>query len=639
MKFASPQLLWALWVLLIPILVHLFQLRRFRKVAFTNVAFLSAIVLKTRQSSRLKKILILLCRMLALAGLVIAFSGPYISNRDQRSDQKETIIYLDHSFSMSRKGKSGSLLNEAKQGLLKNFPADLHLTLIGQSGKIGEGTPAALEPSILRLEPQGNSPEANAMLRFMKTFKKDKASDLIIITDDQILQSELSLPIDSLNRLKIAALLPVNNNNLFIDTLFIKSVQADQAILQLILGRHGDADRTQVSVYQEEQLLYRSAADFKDSQQLELEIPLALGSEIKGRISITDPELEYDNTLFFFLDKPSKPVILRIGTPSDSFLNKIYTPEDFEFHQGTPETLDYSLLAKSNLLILDQLKEMPTALLNPVLERIASGMKVVIIPGDDLQMPSYQALLKNLGFPTKMNIHLQKELVSKINFGHPLLSGVFESKTQNFQYPEVNKHFDIGQNVNTVLEFTEGTPFLAESDGHYLFTAALNPEQSNFTRSPLVVPVFFNIGKYSTSSSLLYRLTDQQEEIRIGAEMNSDEVLRLQWEDQTVIPQQRYQAGEVALQIGELSLPAGFFSVTTPEGDTLTTLALNHNRRESRSITEQISRNLPDYLYNEIEPLGLELKSENKVLELWKWFVIFALMFFIIEMLLIKLLK
>ena len=76
MQFKHPEILYALFLLLIPIIVHLFQLRRFEKVPFTNVKFLKQVELQTRKSSKLKKFLILCSRLLALTGLVFAFAQP-----------------------------------------------------------------------------------------------------------------------------------------------------------------------------------------------------------------------------------------------------------------------------------------------------------------------------------------------------------------------------------------------------------------------------------------------------------------------------------------------------------------------------------------------------------------------------------
>ena len=71
MQFQYPALLWSLLALAIPIIVHLFQLRKFQKVAFTNIALLKKISFQTRKSSQLKKWLTLLSRLLALGCLCI----------------------------------------------------------------------------------------------------------------------------------------------------------------------------------------------------------------------------------------------------------------------------------------------------------------------------------------------------------------------------------------------------------------------------------------------------------------------------------------------------------------------------------------------------------------------------------------
>lgn len=109
MQFKHPELLYALFLLVIPIIVHLFQLRKFKKVPFTNVAFLKAATLKTRKSAQIKKWLILCTRMLVLAALVFAFAQPFTSKTDVLNTKKETVIYLDNSFSMQAKGNNGEL--------------------------------------------------------------------------------------------------------------------------------------------------------------------------------------------------------------------------------------------------------------------------------------------------------------------------------------------------------------------------------------------------------------------------------------------------------------------------------------------------------------------------------------------------
>ena len=79
MQFKYPELLYALFLLVIPIIVHLFQLRKFQKEEFTNVKFLQRVILQTRKSSQLKKWLTLLSRLLLMACLITAFAQPFFT--------------------------------------------------------------------------------------------------------------------------------------------------------------------------------------------------------------------------------------------------------------------------------------------------------------------------------------------------------------------------------------------------------------------------------------------------------------------------------------------------------------------------------------------------------------------------------
>ena len=127
MQFNHPEILALLFLLIIPILIHLFQLQRFKKEAFTNVKFLRQIELESRKSSRLKKLLILAARLLALACLILAFAQPELKKTEGQENRK-TIIYLDNSLSLQATDNKGSeLLQNVKSDLidqLQNFPAE-----------------------------------------------------------------------------------------------------------------------------------------------------------------------------------------------------------------------------------------------------------------------------------------------------------------------------------------------------------------------------------------------------------------------------------------------------------------------------------------------------------------------------------
>ncbi|MEO6851651.1 MAG: BatA domain-containing protein, partial [Mucilaginibacter sp.] len=117
MHFLYPAFLFALLSLAIPVIIHLFNFRRYQKVYFSNVQFLKEI--QEHQASRrnLKERLILAARMLALAFLVLAFAKPFIpgKNAANTGKQHDVSIFVDNSYSMQTLNKEGTLLDEAKR--------------------------------------------------------------------------------------------------------------------------------------------------------------------------------------------------------------------------------------------------------------------------------------------------------------------------------------------------------------------------------------------------------------------------------------------------------------------------------------------------------------------------------------------
>ena len=115
MRYQNPQLLLALFAIAIPIIIHLLNLRKYKTVRFSSIRFLKEIKQAKRSSSRLKNLLILLSRILAITFLVLAFAKPYIPTKQEQTDiAKNLFFYIDNSFSMESVSEEGMLLDIAK---------------------------------------------------------------------------------------------------------------------------------------------------------------------------------------------------------------------------------------------------------------------------------------------------------------------------------------------------------------------------------------------------------------------------------------------------------------------------------------------------------------------------------------------
>ena len=200
MQFKNPEILYALLLLIIPIIVHLFQLRRFEKVAFTNVQFLKNIILQTRKSSQIKKWLTLFTRMLLLACIIIAFAQPYQANTKSFNTKSETVIYLDNSFSMQAKGTNGTLLNTAIQDIIEHVDDNETVHIFTNDLNFPNTSIKAIKNDLIQLSYSSNQLDYDAViLKGKKAFSKDKGSikNLVLISDFQQKDGGLVLENDS----------------------------------------------------------------------------------------------------------------------------------------------------------------------------------------------------------------------------------------------------------------------------------------------------------------------------------------------------------------------------------------------------------------------------------------------------------
>jgi len=333
MQFQHPELLWALFLLLIPIFIHLFQLRKFKKTPFTNVKFLKKVVAESRRSNNLKKWLLLFTRMLLVAALVIAFAKPFFAEKSALQE-KETVIYLDDSFSMQAKTNNGTLLEDAIQNLLKAIPKDQKFSLFTNEKVFREVQLKNIQNELLQLSPTAKQLNLNEVYLKANTFfnsEKNSIKNLVVVSDFQ--QSMALAREDSLQNLQ-KHLVHINSEalqNISIDSAYVAAVEANTIELTALLSSNLDIESTAVSLYNDETLIAKTSASFNTNRKSEVRFTIPKNEVIKGRIEILDAGLSYDNQLFFNIDAKEKIKVLVIGSADSDYLKRIYTSDEFEF--------------------------------------------------------------------------------------------------------------------------------------------------------------------------------------------------------------------------------------------------------------------------------------------------------------------
>lgn len=115
MLFLNPLLLWGLLAAAVPIAIHLLNRRRHKTIQWAAMQFLLKATRESRGKKKLRHILILTCRALAIAALVFAAARPVISGLiGWGGGSIDTVVLvLDRSASMEAKPDDG--LNSRRQ--------------------------------------------------------------------------------------------------------------------------------------------------------------------------------------------------------------------------------------------------------------------------------------------------------------------------------------------------------------------------------------------------------------------------------------------------------------------------------------------------------------------------------------------
>lgn len=641
MQFKHPELLYALFLLLIPIIVHLFQLRKFQKVAFTNVAFLKEAIIQTRKSSQIKKWLTLIIRLCLLATIILAFAQPFTSKTNAFKTKNETVIYLDNSFSMQAKGNQGELLKRAIQDIINNVPNEMDITLVTNDHVYKNTSINTLKNDLLQLEYSSNSLTTQAAL--LKSYglfskKQDHFRNLIFISDFQNDNSVLNFEKDSLTNFHLVKLLPINTNNVSIDSVSISEKTATNLELKVILKNNGEfIDNLPISLFNDNNLIAKTSVSIEKEASTFFSLPT--NKIINGKLVINDAHLQFDNTFFFNINNTSKINVLTINNATDAFLKRIYTQDEFNYESYALNQLNYNILESQNLIILNELQSIPNALITALKQFTDQDGTLIIIPSKDITKSSYNILLSN--YQSTFNTLVESEKrITTINYSHPLYNnGVFEKRVSNFQYPKVNTYYDITSNQSaSVLKYEDNKPFLFKRQNAFVFTSSLSDNNSNFKNSPLIVPTLYNIGVNSFKIPKLYYTIGDNNTYSVKTQLQQDEVLSITNNTINIIPEQRYFNNKVVIKTSETPSVSNIYSLKNKD-NIIENVSYNYNRDDSILIYKDLSNLNNTTVSNSINDVFDSIKSDTKVNALWKWFVIFALVLLIIEMLILKYFK
>ncbi len=685
MSFLFPSFLWGLLAVLVPLAIHLFNFRRTKRVRFTNVSFLREIETQTSSFRKLKHLLILLCRMLALACLALAFAQPYWVSDEQAGQDGIISLYLDNSYSMQHEENSKRYIDVATGyldellGMFRNVTSLQLLTNDFAAEELGLATADKIRDRLttLELSHQSRTLESvyNRQRRLLDRHPHQGARQLFWISDFQkSTAGELTrLRVDSTDRLYLVPVQAAQVKNVFVDSVWLNTPFVRELQNNILHIRVRNSGNEPV-----EELVVKLSLDQAQVSTASVTIPpngtanvpfnfsLKGGGFKKGKISFDDFPVTFDNDYYFVLNASPMIRILHLYEEKSlgNFIETVYSNDSlFQLQSYTVSNLDMGRIATADLVLMNGIKRPAETLMARLSEFVQEGGSLMLIPPVVPEGASYSGFMQRLGIS---GLHPEENPDGPLlplevpDSRLPFFSDVFEESMRsesNVNMPSARSSWRWADSGNTLLRLRNGQAFLSQvTNGQgrvYVLGAGLAPASGNFAQHALFVPVMYKIAAQSVRPQRTdYAFGEQLIEITVP-EARPNTVYKLRHNTFEIIPVQRLNGNKLTLELPgsqELegyTMEAGYYELLADQTG-IHELALNHNKAESRmeyhrpnELRELFRGQQHIRVFDQIHDADFMKVFEKQFAgaSLWKYFLYAALLFFLIEIGLVRFMK
>ena len=679
MSFNHPEFLYGLFALLIPVIIHLFNFRRYKKLWFSNIEFLKNITAETRKQNKLKHLIVLMLRLFAIAFIVLAFAGPEwgkAGKNQNKAGEKLRAVYIDNSFSMMAEGKNGQLFHEAinkTQELIKQSTRETRFALLSNEASGGKNT-LNKEAAYSKLQQMAISPAYRKMSSVIQSglnLVKEKETgkyELFLYSDFQknAFDAE-NFPADSLGNYYFIPLEQGRNSNIYVDSCWITTPV-------LIPGKHAELMIRMKNVSGENYEKVPLTVSINGQQKAVAGVNLKAGStEIvkvsfllenagwhKGLIEIEDYPITFDDRLYFSFHIKQNLKVLEVYDKKASTALQLFYQSDsvFQFEKVNYRRIDYNKLNNFKLIILNGLPSYSSGLLKQLNSYQVNGGNILLIPQAETNLTEENKFLSRFQAGKITGLDTAKSRVVRIKRSNELFKESISKIPENADLPTVNRHFRfkylISSGMESLVSLLNGDDFLLKKHSGngqlFLLSVPLDESFSNFSRQALFVPVMYGT---VVSGGLLSRLfyTLKKDEVLntdISVIPYGETPFHLQKtsSDFSFIPEQQSGSEVLRLFLRNDNLKTdGFYNLMIKDS-VWQVFAFNFDRNESQTTyysPEEISAKLSTSGLLNFEVVADSdntqtnvINSLQKASKLWMLFIIFALLMLLAEVLVLR---
>lgn len=660
MNFLYPNMLWCLFALAIPVIVHLFNFRRHKVVYFSNTATLKTIEQENVKTKRLKYLIVLIVRMLFIAGLVFAFAYPYDSEQKLKTDDADNLIavYIDNSMSMQSQSEEVKLVEDARssaRALVKSVSPSQRFVLLTNSRQPDNEYPMNQDEMLMSIDAMQT--EASPMtfnnlyenLQMIMRRNGFKSASLFVYSDYQNDMMDMrGIVADSAIQIVGLPLSSDYQQNIYIDTVWLSSPVLQTGLANEVNVRvvnDGGKEINGLPVYLE--------IDGVSAAFTTIDVPaggkgvaamqfvLNESGEKSAAVSINDYPITFDDTYNFVLNV--RPVIKIVELTSNytmtSPIATLFSDNlQFDYQAIDPHRIDQQYLMDCQMVVVDGDADLNETMWRTIVDFASDGGSVVVLPSDETKAEN------------------DTLSVNMIASQHEFFSDIFVNIPDNADLPKVYKHTQIRKfkfrNTLTLMSLQNGTSFftLSKVGGGNIFSFAsqLGGDWTNFADNALFVPVMYKIAMLGAQTGRLSYTIGIDRELTVNdltAFAESDVRIRNEQGNFEMIPVVDLRNNRAVVRLYDELPGAGFYTVN--KGDELiATTAWNDSRAESKMQFmngEEVSKLMKDNGLNVLTVMKAgEIRSDDVMQMmvrrsmLWRTFILISLITLLIEILILR---
>jgi hypothetical protein len=676
MQFIYPGVLWFSLLAVVPLLIHLFNLRKYKTIYFPSLFFLKEIQQETRSVKKVKEWLVLLMRCLALICLVLAFAGPYLPLQKQssRSGEKYISIFVDNSPSMNLPGSMGTMLDEARnhaKSIAMGFGASDHFQLL-TNGFEGKHQRFVTRDEFLDLlatvkcETQSKS--------FSQITRKQQSlfagvngrKYAYILSDFQASQYQMrQLPLDTTVEYSLVKMESNEQNNVCIDTVFwVAPPKADNSGQHLLAGLQVSGESylsvpTKLFVNGQQ----RAMADLQPEKGKRMLYDYHFSGDKskfqQGEIRVQDAPVSFDDVFYFSFANPGKIKVLQVfnGEPSLPIRHLFADDEYANYHESEAGMLNYRELSGYDCILLYHVNQISSGLSSALETQVKAGKTCILIPPAAADPSSWNILSESLQGLLFGSWDTTTQKAIDVAFSHPLFSDVFEKQTRSPQLdlPVVKGIYrSLSRPGNTGINLL-GMPgkhalISLTNIGKGRFCQVFQPLGNSYGNLHEHALFLASLYKLVLSSlpvqPLYYPLLSENRIILHGMEFSGDKKIKLVHigNKREYLPSVQSAAGNTLLTFHQQPSEPGNYWIVD-EKDTLAAVSFNHHSMESVLKTNSVSGLENAILENKYLRMAVVEGNEKEVKAyvtsasigkpLEKWFLILGILFVFTEMLIL----